>query len=160
MATTGFLSPEDYQAVIAPALHAAAMVAARRGDPKLCNDLASMLALMALVKGLVRLHRAGCEPMGQSAPAPVFEGAPLAACVMVLGEAGIEPPLLDQMTGALEAAYAELAAANVIGPEDVLVSPAWERLAVGDAAEGGVLLRNAAQRITAAVDAWERQRPQ
>ena len=40
------LLPEEYQAVVAPAIRAVVDLAAARGDPYLYNDLGCMLTLM------------------------------------------------------------------------------------------------------------------
>ena len=53
MSSVDGLLPEEYQQIVAPAMKAAADLAAARGDPYLFNDLPSMLTLMVLVLELV-----------------------------------------------------------------------------------------------------------
>ena len=69
------LLPEEYQQVVAPALKAAADLAAARGDPYLFNDLPSMLALMILVKGLADRYQDQWGALGQTSAREVFEQA-------------------------------------------------------------------------------------
>lgn len=150
-----FITPEDYQRVAAPALRVAAELAARRGDPHLCNDIGSMLALRALVTGLARLHAAAVLPLGQTAPAEVYERLPAAVGVMVLAENGIEPPLLGQMSAALDAAWEQLCAAGLLPAPEVLVAPAWEQMLSGAEAGGRAALERAGSQVAQAVDALE-----
>lgn len=155
MSTTEGLLPEEYQAVIAPAMQAAAELAAARGDPYLYNDLACMLALMVLVRDLADLYQDQWGALGQHSPAAVFAAAPSAACVMVLSEYELEPDSIHQMTTALERAAAQLSDDGVFGPERVEVQKAWDALNGGKRDTARAFLRQAASRIANAVDAWE-----
>jgi hypothetical protein len=158
MSASEGLLPEEYQAVIAPAMQAAAELAAARGDPYLYNDLACMLALMTLVRDLADLYLDQWGPLGQHSPAPVFAAAPSAACVMVLSEYELEPDSIRHMTAALERAAAQLGADGVFGPERVEVQKAWDALIDGKRDAAQAYLRQAASRIAHAVDAWEARR--
>jgi len=154
------LLPEEYQAVVAPAMRAAAELAAARGDPYLYNDLACMLALLVLVGDLGDLYQDQWGALGQHSPAAVFAAAPTAACVMVLTEYELEAESISHMTAALERAAAQLSAESVFGPERVHVQKAWDAFNSGKHDSANAYLRQAATQIANAVDAWEAQRAQ
>tara|TARA_R110002096_G_scaffold16991_19_gene58494 strand:- start:1995 stop:2486 length:492 start_codon:yes stop_codon:yes gene_type:complete len=158
MSATDGLLPEEYQAVIAPAMQAAAELAAARGDPYLYNDLACMLALMVLVRDLADLYQDQWGPLGQHSPPDVFAAAPSAACVMVLSEYEIETDSIRQMTTALERAAEQLTADGVFGPERVEVHKAWKAFLEDKRDSAQAWMRQAASRIANAVDAWEARR--
>ena len=158
MSATDGLLPEEYQAVIAPAMQAAAEGAAARGDPYLYNDLACMLALMVLVRDLADLYQDQWGPLGQHSPPDVFAAAPSAACVMVLSEYEIETDSIRQMTTALERAAEQLTADGVFGPERVEVHKAWKAFLEDKRDSAQAWMRQAASRIANAVDAWEARR--
>jgi len=158
MSATDGLLPEEYQAVIAPAMQAAAELAAARGDPYLYNDLACMLALMVLVRDLADLYQDQWGPLGQHSPPEVFAAAPSAACVMVLSEYEIETDSIRHMTTALERAAEQLTADGVFGPERVEVHKAWNALLEHKRDTAQAYMRQAASRIANAVDAWEARR--
>ena len=158
MSATDGLLPEEYQAVIAPAMQAAAELAAARGDPYLYNDLACMLALMVLVRDLADLYQDQWGPLGQHSPPDVFAAAPSAACVMVLSEYEIETDSIRQMTTALERAAEQLTADGVFGPERVEVHKAWSAFLDDKRDSAQAWMRQAASRIANAVDAWEARR--
>lgn len=158
MSAADGLLPEEYQAVIAPAMQAAAELAAARGDPYLYNDLACMLALMVLVRDLADLYQDQWGPLGQHSPPDVFAAAPSAACVMVLSEYEIETDSIRHMTTALERAAAQLTADGVFGPERVEVHKAWNAFLEDKRDSAQAYMRQAASRIANAVDAWEARR--
>jgi hypothetical protein len=158
MSATDGLLPEEYQAVIAPAMQAAAELAAARGDPYLYNDLACMLALMVLVRDLADLYQDQWGPLGQHSPPDVFAAAPSAACVMVLSEYEIETDSIRHMTTALERAAEQLTADGVFGPERVEVHKAWSAFLDDKRDSAQAWMRQAASRIANAVDAWEARR--
>ena len=158
MSATDGLLPEEYQAVIAPAMQEAAELAAARGDPYLYNDLACMLALMVLVRDLADLYQDQWGPLGQHSPPDVFAAAPSAACVMVLSEYEIETDSIRQMTTALERAAEQLTADGVFGPERVEVHKAWKAFLEDKRDSAQAWMRQAASRIANAVDAWEARR--
>ena len=158
MSATDGLLPEEYQAVIAPAMQAAAELAAARGDPYLYIDLACMLALMVLVRDLADLYQDQWGPLGQHSPPDVFAAAPSAACVMVLSEYEIETDSIRHMTTALERAAEQLTADGVFGPERVEVHKAWSAFLDDKRDSAQAWMRQAASRIANAVDAWEARR--
>src|SRR5579859_1177809 len=77
----GLLTPVEYQLLAAPALQAAAEVAAQRGDPHLYNDMASMLALLGTVTALTHAYLQQPLP-ADSSPHEVLEIAPLSVCAL------------------------------------------------------------------------------
>ncbi len=150
------LDPETYHRVVAPALQVAAEVAAGRGDPQLYNDMASMLALMALVAGLCECLRADgeCDDGTQQALAQ----APMGACVMVLQESALADAQINDCLWALSAAYAQLSEQGVIGSERRLVRDAWAHLHQDERVAARGVLGLAAAAVVAAVDDWEQAR--
>jgi len=152
------LLPEEYQAVIAPAMLAAAELAAARGDPYLYNDLACMLALMVMVRDLADLYQDQWGALGQTSAPAVFAAAPKAACVMVLSEYEIDPESIINMTAALERAHTELAADCVFGPERVQIQQAWDASNDEKIERANAYMRQAAVATAAAIDSWEGRR--
>jgi hypothetical protein len=152
------LLPEEYQAVVAPAMQAAAELAAARGDPYLYNDLACMLALMVMVRDLCDLYQDQWGALGQISAPAVFAAAPQAACVMVLSEYEVDPQSIQCMTAALAKAYAQLAADNVFGPERLEIQRAWDALNGHKPDSASAYMRQAAAMTAAAIDAWEGRR--
>lgn len=157
---TASLSPEDYQTLVAPVLEVCANLAASRGDPTLYNDLPSMVALVQLTKGLASLHYTARAPLGQAPEAAIYTDLPLAVAVMVLAEHGIEPPLLDQMAGALLVIAQRLDESDLLPPPAVLVSPAWAAMLGGQVAQIHLTLRQAGSQVIAAVQTLESGRGQ
>ena len=155
MAQTDGLLPEEYQAVIAPAMQAAAELAAARGDPYLYNDLACMLTLMVLVRDLADLYQDQWGALGQTSSATVFAAAPKAACVMVMTEYEIEPLSIQSMTAALERAHKQISRDNVFGPERVQIQKAWDARSANNIESAKAFMRQAATATAQAIDAWE-----
>lgn len=153
MAEGGLLTPAEYQLLAAPALEAAAQVAAERGDPHLHNDMASMLALLGMVSCLTRAY------LEQSLPGASgreqLAAAPVAVCALVFTESGLEAPEAEQCLQALSHAYLRLLKAGVLGPQDALVEQAFVEFLAGARPEGLRNLRLAALAMARAVDAWE-----
>lgn len=160
MSATDGLLPEEYQAVVAPAMQAAAELAAARGDPYLYNDLACMLTLMVLVRDLADLYQDKWSALGQLSSPAQFKAAPKAACVMVLSEYEIEPESIQSMTSALDNAHARLASDNVFGPERVQVQKAWDAREANKDESANAYMRQAAAALATAIDAWESNRAQ
>jgi hypothetical protein len=158
MSTVDGLLPEEYQAVIAPAMQAAAELAAARGDPYLYNDLACMLALMVLVRNLADLYQDQGGALGQLSRRETFAAAPKAACVMVLTEYEIDAESIASMTAALERAYATRAADGRFGPESVQVQKAFDARIAENPASAAAYMRQAATLTAQAIDAWEDRR--
>ncbi len=155
MAITDNLKPEEYQAVIGPALHAAADIAAARGDPDLFNDLSSMLALMTLVRDLADLYQHHWGALGQISASEIFEAAPFAACVIVLQEQELPPESITAMTQALDDANTILRKENLLGRERVEVQKAWDAFLDQNPELGHTHLKQAARSVTNIIDTWE-----
>lgn len=152
------LLPEEYQYVVAPALKAAADLAAARGDPYLFNDLPSMLTLMVLVKGLADRYQHQWGALGQISSAEIFKQAPIAATVMVLTEYELEEDSIAAMKQALEGAFQRLQQAQVFGQESAQVQKAWDALLKDRGDLAAAHLRQAATITAAAIDGWEQGR--
>ncbi|HSN18490.1 MAG TPA: hypothetical protein VLV87_09815 [Gammaproteobacteria bacterium] len=156
-ATGGLLTPVEYQLLAAPALQAAAEVAAQRNDPHLYNDMASMLALLGTVTALTHAYLERPLP-AEASPRDVLEMAPLSVCALVFTESGLEAPEVQQCLRALSQAYLKLLKEGVLGPQEGLVDKAFDQLMAGDRVSAIQNLRQAAQAMTRAVDAWEATR--
>lgn len=154
-ATVG-LGPEEYQAIVAPVLHAAATLAARRGCATLFQDLPAMLALLVLVEGLARRYLAAMGPLGQCSPPASFEAAPLAAAVMVMSEMGASEQDLAVLVPALVRARLRLDAAGVLGAEQEHLERAWTELLAGEPDAARPALLAAGEAVAERVLAWER----
>ncbi|MGD8380214.1 MAG: hypothetical protein PVJ40_10585 [Gammaproteobacteria bacterium] len=154
--TAAGLDHEQYRLIVAPALESAADTAARRGDPWLYNDMASMLALMALVTGLATCYH---EDSGaDEALARRLEQAPLAACGMVFTETELTQAQVDDCIWALRKAYSTLRGDQVIGEESESVTTAWKALRDGRRDNALEALKSLSRDIARAVDDWEAHR--
>ncbi|MGR8946993.1 MAG: hypothetical protein ACU84Q_03040 [Gammaproteobacteria bacterium] len=158
MSSVDGLLPEEYQQVVAPAMKAAADLAAARGDPYLFNDLPSMLTLMVLVSGLADRYQDKWGPLGQLSPPATFKQAPIAACVMVLKEYEVDEQSIAAMTQALSKACESLQADAVFGAESLQVQKAWEAQLAEKPDLCAAHLRQAGTIIAAAIDSWEQAR--
>jgi len=155
--TAGLLTPLEYQLLAAPALQAAADVAAQRGDPHLYNDMPSMLALLGTITALTHAYLQQDLPSGSS-PREVLERAPLAVCALVFTESGLEAPQVEQCLRALSQAYLRLLREGILGPQEGLVEKGFEQLMAGDRLQALQSLRQGMQAMAKAVDAWEQHR--
>lgn len=152
------LLPEEYQAVVAPAIRAVVDLAAARGDPYLYNDLSCMLTLMVLIRDLADLYQDQWGPMGQISSSALFAAAPKAAVIMVMKEFEIEPSSVRSMQAALERAYKEIASDGVFGPERMEIQKAWDARVANEEGASNVFMRQAATATVRAIDAWEARR--
>lgn len=149
------LDPAAYHTVVGPSLQVAAEVAAARGDPTLHADMPAMLALIDLVSRLAEYWRtthADDDRTGE-----LLDGAPSAACVMVLQEAEMPPDAVGQCLAALETAYAQLAEHEVTEVANASVERAWQALQHDNRDAALAQLKQAAQQIVAAIEAWQAQ---
>ena len=153
----GLLTPVEYQLLAAPALQAAAEVAAQRNDPHLYNDMASMLALLGTVTALTHAYMQQ-DLLSGSSPRETLELAPLSICALVFTESGLEAPEVQACLRALSQAYLSLLKEGVLGPQEGLVEKAFGELMTGDRVLALQSLRQAAQAMTRAIDAWEGSR--
>ncbi len=151
------LTPVEYELLVAPALQAAAEVAAQRGDPHLYNDMPSMLALLGTVTALTHAYLQLELPAGSS-PREVLERAPLTVCTLVFTESGLEAPLVEQCLRALTQAYLQLLKEGVLGSQEGLVEAGFEQLMAGNRPQGLQFLRQGSMAMAKAVDAWESTR--
>jgi len=155
--TDGLLTPVEYQLLAAPALQAAAEMAAQRNDPHLYNDMASMMTLLGTVTALTHAYLQQPLP-AEASSREVLEVAPLSICALVFTESGLEALEVQQCLRALSQAYLQLLKAGVLGPQEGLVEKAFDELMTGDRVSALQTLRQAAQAMTRAIDAWEAAR--
>lgn len=151
------LPADEYHLIVSPVLQATAEIAAARGDPDLYNDMASMLALMALVQALgdCYLQQRSDET---AAVREAVEAAPTGACLMVLNRSELDSDQIGDCVGALQAATRQLVAAQVLGREQKLAREAWQCLLDNDRAGAVTRLKRATVGIVTDIDQWERAR--
>jgi hypothetical protein len=152
------LNSVEYGLLVAPALAAAAEVAAERGDPHLFNDMASMLALMWMVSGLASAYRQAVPESQWSSPKPALEAAPLGACALVFTESDLDQSAVDECLSSLIRAGQMLEAEGVheAGKEGIAAS--WAALQNDEHESAIASLQAAARAIAVAIDGWEAQR--
>lgn len=157
--TAGLLTPDEYRLLVGPTLKAAADIAASRNDPDLFHDIASMLALIAMMTALIRLYRALPAPAEARSSDADLDAAPLAACALVFTRAGMTPDEVKPCLHALPEAYRLLVQDGTLGPAagySAQVERAWQALQQSDEVMAHQQLLLAAQAIVQAVDLWER----
>ena len=153
----GLITPVEYELLAAPALQAAAEVAAQRGDPHLYNDMPCLLALLGTVTALTHAYLQ--QPLPQEAsPQASLQSAPLAVCALVFTESGLEAPQVEQCLRALSQAYLQLLREGVLGPQEGLVEKGFEQLMAGERPAALHSLHRGIQTMARAVDAWEASR--
>lgn len=150
------LPPRDYHLVVGPALKTMADMAAARGDPQLYNDMAAMLVLAQLVRGLGHQHGASGTAQADSV---ALEKASLGACAVVLQEADLAEDQKQDCLWALQAAEQQLQAEGVL-PSDSgpALQQAYASLAAGERDAGEKQLTRVARPLVSAIDEWERAR--
>lgn len=146
------IDSDTYYAVIGPALQAAAEIAAERGDPTLAADMPAMLALIELVNHLSAYHNEQAPDADNDQD--WLQGAPAAACVMVMQEAKLEQAAIGQCLAALEAAYAQLVEHDVTAAARELVRRGCLQIEAGERKLAGASLKQAARRIVKEIEAW------
>jgi len=156
-AIAGLITPVEYDLLAAPALQAAAEVAAQRGDPHLYNDMPCMLALLGAVTALTHAYLQQPLPNEASPPASL-ESAPLAVCALVFTESGLEAPQVEQCLRALSRAYLQLLREGVLGPQEALVEKGFGQLIAGERPAALHSLHQAMQAMARAIDMWEASR--
>lgn len=152
----GLLSPEQYRLLAGPPLKVAAEVAASRGDPDLFHDMASMLALLAMVTALARCYQLQTD--GPAAIQKKLDAAPIAVCALVFSRSGLAPEQVKDCLEALPRAYQMLLQAGALGSQEAYVEQAFKRFVEGDTATAERLLLQAAHAMVGAVDQWEWRR--
>jgi len=153
-----WLSPEEYQMIVAPSLKVSAELAASRGDPKLYQDLPSMLCLMYLVNSLKDYYIDEWAVMSAMSSEVSLQKAPEAACMMVLTEGNVEKSQLGKMVDALNRAYQQVGDANITSEADADIKTAWEAMKRNDNAQFLLVLEQAAKKFVAALIRWEKTR--
>ena len=153
----GLITPVEYELLAAPALQAAAEVAAQRNDPYLYNDMPCMLALLGTVTALTHAYLQQSLPT-EASPRVSLESAPLAVCALVFTESGLEAPQVEQCLRALSRAYLKLLREGVLGPQDGLVEKGFEQLMAGERPAALHSLHQGVQAMARAVEAWEASR--
>lgn len=149
------LGPDAYHTVVGPALRAAAEAAAKRGDPTLHADMPAMLALVDICSHLAHLYGESWPDSGISRDK--LDGAPAAACVMVLQEAEMEPWAIEQCLGALQAAYRQMYEHNVVDEARPFIAHAWAHLVDDQREQAHGCLTMATHTIIAAIENWREQ---
>jgi hypothetical protein len=151
------LPPEQYHLIVSPVLQVTAEIAAARGDPDLYNDMASMLALMTLVRTLGECYLQQSEDKADVSRDAV-EAAPTGACLIVLNRGEMEQDQINDCIWALQAGAQQLVDAKVLGRERKLAQEAWQLLIAGDRQGAVRQLKRAATGIVMDIDQWERAR--
>lgn len=149
------LSQDAYHAVVGPALQVAAEAAAKRGDPTLHADMPAMLALVDISSHLAHLYGETYHDSGVNQDK--LDGAPAAACVMVLQEAEMEPWAIEECLGALQAAYKQMYENSVVDEARPFIAHAWEHLVDGQREQAHGCLTMATHTIIAAIENWREQ---
>lgn len=149
------IDADTYHAVIGPALEAAAKIAAERGDPTLAADMPAMLALIELINHLSAYHQDQASP--KQADREWLNGAPAAACVMVMQQAKLEQDAIGQCLAALETAYAQLAEHQVTAPALELIRRGCLQLQAGERKLAATSLQQATRSVVSAIEAWREQ---
>lgn len=146
-----------YHRVVGPALQVAAETAAKRGHKQLFDDMPSMLALVDMVTRLADLHQQH-HPEAVADQSSLVDNAATAACVMVFQEASLPPESINQCLGALESAYNQLQAENVMEGNTPYIAMAWNYLDEDDRKQAGHCLTQACEWSIAAIEAWRESR--
>lgn len=154
---TTTLAADQYHRIVSPALQVTAELAAVRGDPELYNDMASMLALRAIVTTLGEFYLEDNANAPETTRAAI-KAAPEAACTMVLERAELDNKQFSECLWALDAAEKQLAAAQVFGKEREPARAAWRELESGNRDNAVARLKFAAGALVGDIDNWERQR--
>lgn len=142
--------------IVSPVLQVTAEIAAVRGDRDLYNDMASMMALLILVRTLGGLYLQ--QPGAAADASDAVDAAPMAACTMVLQRGELTREQVGDCLWALQAATQELADAQVLGREQRPAHEAWQFLLAGNRKHAIECLKQAAVSIVMDVDKWERDR--
>lgn len=151
------LDPEHYHLIISPALQVAAELAAVRGDPDLYNDLASMLAMRAIVQkfGHWFIEQSGNLP---ESARQAIEHAPEAVSTMVLKRGDLDATQMRECLWALNTAQAQLQRDKVLAMDEEQGRKIWRLLCKGQREEAIANLKFAAGQLVQSIDNWERQR--
>ncbi len=152
------LSSTEYQMIVAPSLKVTAELAARRGDPTLQADLPVMLALIYLVTGLAGYYREEWADLSGGTNEEALQAAPMAACVMVLKQAGLDEAASNQCQKALQGAYQMTLDAELGWTAKGLIETAWRHITNDKRDLALASLNSAAEQLVAAIEVWESNR--
>lgn len=152
------LSPTEYQFIVAPSLKVAAELAAKRGDPTLHGDLSSMLALIFLINGLSRFYQDEWADLAGKSDEQALREAPMAACVMVLKQAGLEGQAIKQCLMALDGAYQQILEQKLGWTAESYIETAWRHITNEQRDLALAALASAAAQLVNAIDEWEGSR--
>jgi hypothetical protein len=153
-----WVSPEEYQMIVGPSLKVSAELAASRGDPKLYQDLGSMLCLMHLVSQLRSFYIDEWAVMSAMSSGSSLQSTPEAACVMVLTEGHPDKNQIAAMVGSLTRAYQQVIDANITVDADIEIKRAWQAIKKSENEQFLALLEQAAKKFVVALDSWEKTR--
>ena len=153
-----WLSPEEYQMIVAPSLKVTAELAASRGDPKLFQDLPSMLCLIHLVTSLRDYYIDEWAVMSAMSSKGSLQKAPEAACIMVLAEGHPDKNQIPSMIDSLSRAYQQVVDAQITTDVDKNIQRAWQAIKESKHEQFLALLEQAAKKFVVAFDGWERTR--
>jgi len=153
-----WLSPEEYQMIVAPSLKVCAELAASRGDPTLLQDLPSMICLMHLVTRLRNYYVDEWAVVSTMSSEESLQQAPEAACMMVLTEGNVGKDELPSMIDSLNKAYLMVKSAEVDAVTDNDIQQAWACIKESKHEQFLALLEQAAKKFVIAIDGWERAR--
>lgn len=153
-----WLSPEEYQMIIAPSLKVAAELAASRGDPTLFKDMASMLCLIHMVSRLRDYYVDEWGVMGTMSSDTSLQKAPEAACMMVLTEGNVDKAEVVTMVSSLNRGYDMLMDAGITEACDVDIKRAWDAMKKNEAEQFMAVLEQSAKKFVMALDGWEKAR--
>ncbi|RLA24161.1 MAG: hypothetical protein DRQ61_01745 [Gammaproteobacteria bacterium] len=152
------LNSTEYQMIVAPSLKVAAELAARRGDPTLQADLPVMLALIYLVTGLAGFYREEWADLSGGTNEKALKSAPMAACVMVLKQAGLDEVSTNQCQQALQGAYQQTLDAELGWTAEGHIETAWRHMTNDKRDLALASLNSAAEQLVAAIEIWESSR--
>lgn len=152
------LASAEYRHVVAPALAAAAETAAERGDPQLFNDMASMLALVWMVDGLVERYRKAVPMADRASSEQSLDAAPLGTCALVFTESELDEETVSECLKALGQAGRMLADDGVHRAGTEALESGWQALRNDEHETAIERLRDCARAMAEAVDRWEENR--
>ncbi|ORU93244.1 MAG: hypothetical protein A6F70_05050 [Cycloclasticus sp. symbiont of Bathymodiolus heckerae] len=153
-----WLSPEEYQMIVAPSLKVCAELAASRGDPTLFQDLPSMVCLIHLVTRLKDYYIDEWAVLSATSSEASLKKAPEAACMMVLTEGNVGKDELPSMIDSLKNAYKMVQAAGVGDNADDDIQQAWEYMKKSEHEQFMALLEQSAKKFVIGIDVWEKTR--
>jgi len=155
---TSWLHPEEYQMIVAPSLKVAAELAATRGDPKLYQDMPSMLCLIHLVKTLADFYREEWAALESMSSEQSLTDAPMASCAMVLAEGGVDQSHAGNLLSALERAYQQIDEAGLTQAVNIEIHLAWRAMTESRFEQFMAMLEQAAKKLVGSIEAWEKTR--